>query len=59
MPFFPGNALEIGALWSIAVKDIPSFERYIAMLKIYYMDYRQVICFRFNYYELVMKAFAA
>lgn len=35
-----GNTLEIGALWSIANKDIPSFERYIAMLKIYYMDYR-------------------
>jgi len=31
--------LEIGALWSIRVKDIPSFERYIAQLKTYYHDY--------------------
>ncbi|XP_076040751.1 26S proteasome non-ATPase regulatory subunit 8-like [Oratosquilla oratoria] len=35
------NTLEFGALWSIYVKDVPSFERYIAMLKIYYMDYRE------------------
>ena len=40
MTIFSGNTLEIGALWSIANKDIPSFERYVAMLKIYYMDYR-------------------
>lgn len=35
-----GDILEIGAQWSIAVKDIPSFERYMAQLKCYYLDYR-------------------
>jgi 26S proteasome regulatory subunit N12 len=33
-----GDILEIGALWSIKAKDIPSFERYIAQLKTYYFD---------------------
>jgi len=33
------DVLEIGAHWSIAVKDIPSFERYMAQLKCYYFDY--------------------
>jgi 26S proteasome regulatory subunit N12 len=37
---FTGDILEIGAQWSIAVKDIPSFERYMAQLKCYYLDYR-------------------
>jgi 26S proteasome regulatory subunit N12 len=37
---FAGDILEIGAQWSIAVKDIPSFERYMAQLKCYYLDYR-------------------
>ncbi|KAG9285824.1 hypothetical protein G9A89_013249 [Geosiphon pyriformis] len=31
--------LEIGAYWSVRVKDIPSFERYIAQLHTYYSDY--------------------
>ncbi|CAH0393049.1 unnamed protein product [Bemisia tabaci] len=31
--------LEIGAQYSIATKNIPSFERYIAQLKSYYLDY--------------------
>jgi hypothetical protein len=35
-----GDILEIGAQFSIAVKDIPSFERYMAQLKCYYLDYR-------------------
>ncbi|KAK0046898.1 26S proteasome non-ATPase regulatory subunit 8 [Biomphalaria pfeifferi] len=35
------DILEIGALWSIASKDIPSFERYMAQLKCYYMDYNR------------------
>ncbi|KAI8926761.1 proteasome 26S subunit [Entophlyctis helioformis] len=35
--------LEIGALWSIRSKDIPSFERYIAQLKAYYVDYATVL----------------
>ncbi|XP_046383138.1 26S proteasome non-ATPase regulatory subunit 8-like [Ischnura elegans] len=34
------DVLEIGAQWSIAMKDIPSFERYMAQLKCYYLDYR-------------------
>lgn len=34
-----GEVLEIGAQWSIRVKDIPSFERYISQLKTYYSDY--------------------
>ncbi|KAG1674369.1 26S proteasome non-ATPase regulatory subunit 8 [Nymphon striatum] len=33
------DILEIGAQWSILKKDIPSFERYIAQLKCYYLDY--------------------
>jgi 26S proteasome regulatory subunit N12 len=35
-----GDILETGAQWSIAMKDIPSFERYMAQLKCYYLDYR-------------------
>ncbi|KAK1785281.1 hypothetical protein P4O66_018680 [Electrophorus voltai] len=34
------DVLEIGALWSILKKDIPSFERYLAQLKCYYFDYK-------------------
>ncbi|XP_013773839.1 LOW QUALITY PROTEIN: 26S proteasome non-ATPase regulatory subunit 8-like [Limulus polyphemus] len=34
------DILEIGAQWSIATKDIPSFERYLAQLKCYYLDYQ-------------------
>ena len=34
------DVLEIGALYSIKVKDIPSFERYLAQLKCYYFDYK-------------------
>lgn len=35
-----GDILEIGAQWSVAAKDIPSFERYMAQLKCYYFDYK-------------------
>jgi len=34
------DILEIGAQWSCAAHDIPSFERYLSMLKTYYMDYK-------------------
>ncbi|KAG9348378.1 hypothetical protein JZ751_002113 [Albula glossodonta] len=34
------DVLEIGALWSILKKEIPSFERYMAQLKCYYFDYK-------------------
>ncbi|KAI9145913.1 COP9 signalosome [Paraphysoderma sedebokerense] len=37
------EVLEIGALWSIRVKDIPSFERYMAQLKTYYTDYSKTL----------------
>ncbi|CAG0882083.1 unnamed protein product [Cyprideis torosa] len=36
------DILEIGTLWSVSVRDIPSFERYMAQLKSYYMDYDQL-----------------
>lgn len=35
--------LEIGAQWSIRSKNIPSFERYIKQLKVYYTDYKDYI----------------
>uniref|UniRef100_A0A6M2DGL0 26S proteasome non-ATPase regulatory subunit 8 n=1 Tax=Xenopsylla cheopis TaxID=163159 RepID=A0A6M2DGL0_XENCH len=34
------DILELGAQYSIAAKDIPSFERYMAQLKCYYFDYK-------------------
>jgi len=34
------DILEIGVEWSIAKKDISSFERYISQLKCYYLDYK-------------------
>lgn len=37
------NTLEIGALWSIENRDIPSFQRYIAQLKCYYFDYASLL----------------
>lgn len=33
------NTLEIGALWSIEMKNIPAFQRYVAQVKSYYFDY--------------------
>ena len=35
-----GDILEIGALWSTRVKDIPSFDRYFSQLQVFYADYR-------------------
>lgn len=37
------NTLEIGALWSIETRDIPSFQRYMAQLKCYYFDYAALL----------------
>jgi len=37
------STLEIGVQWSIAMKDVSSFERYMAMLKVYYTDFRDVL----------------
>ena len=49
MPLFTGDILEIGAQWAIAKKDIDAFERYMAQLKTYYLDYRycehSLLCF--------------
>jgi hypothetical protein len=36
---FKGEILEHGVLLSIQTKDIPSFERCVAQLKVYYFDY--------------------
>ena len=44
---FSGDVLEIGVQWSVAKKDIPSFERYISQLKCYYFDYRYHVYFCF------------
>lgn len=37
---FLGGTLEIGAQWAIEQKDTEGFERYMAQLKPYYLDYR-------------------
>uniref|UniRef100_A0A2P2I054 26S proteasome non-ATPase regulatory subunit 8 n=1 Tax=Hirondellea gigas TaxID=1518452 RepID=A0A2P2I054_9CRUS len=47
------NTLEIGAQWSVAKKDIPSFERYMSMLKVYYKDYKDSIVESCYMYELL------
>ncbi|KIM29433.1 hypothetical protein M408DRAFT_328705 [Serendipita vermifera MAFF 305830] len=33
------DILEIGAFWSIRVKDVPSFDRYFSQLQTFYSDY--------------------
>lgn len=40
---FIGDILEIGAQYSIATEDIPSFERYMSQLKCYYFDYKTAL----------------
>lgn len=40
--FFKGDVLEIGAQCSIAVCDIPAFERYMVQLKSFYFDFQYV-----------------
>jgi len=47
------NSLEIGARWSIAMKDIPSFERYMLMLKVYYKDFQSSLPESAHMYELL------
>jgi len=37
------DILEIGALWSIRTKDIPSFDRYFSQLQVFYTDYSSVL----------------
>lgn len=43
-----GDILEIGALYSVRVQNIPAFERYISQLAPYYRDYRCRILARFT-----------
>ncbi|ELU07645.1 hypothetical protein CAPTEDRAFT_162401 [Capitella teleta] len=35
------DILEVGAQWAIAKKDVEAFERYMAQLKCYYLDYKE------------------
>lgn len=35
-----GSILEVGAFYSLAIKDVKAFERYEAMLSVYYRDLR-------------------
>ncbi|EPZ34553.1 hypothetical protein ROZALSC1DRAFT_26785 [Rozella allomycis CSF55] len=37
------DVLELGALWSIRMKDIPSFERFYNQLKTFYHDYKTIM----------------
>lgn len=37
------DVLEIGVQYSILVKDIPAYERYMSQLKCYYYDYKKII----------------
>lgn len=34
------DVLEVGALWSIRVKDVKSFDRYVDLLRVFYNDLR-------------------
>uniref|UniRef100_A0A0A9XXZ0 26S proteasome non-ATPase regulatory subunit 8 n=1 Tax=Lygus hesperus TaxID=30085 RepID=A0A0A9XXZ0_LYGHE len=47
------DTLEIGAHWSIAAKNIPAFERYMAQLKCYYLDYKDQLPDSAFKYELL------
>jgi 26S proteasome regulatory subunit N12 len=38
-----GDVLEIGAFYSVKVKDIAAFERYMAQLYTFYLDYRYAV----------------
>jgi len=47
------DVLEIGVQWSIEKKDIPSFERYMSQLKVYYYDYSGVLPESPYHYQLL------
>lgn len=34
------DILEVGALWSIRMKDVKSFDRYVDLLRVFYNDLR-------------------
>uniref|UniRef100_A0A0W0FCE4 PCI domain-containing protein n=1 Tax=Moniliophthora roreri TaxID=221103 RepID=A0A0W0FCE4_MONRR len=40
---FKGDILEIGAIWSIRTKDVPSFDRYFSQLQTFYTDYSSIL----------------
>ncbi|PVF99951.1 putative 26S proteasome non-atpase regulatory subunit 8 [Serendipita vermifera] len=40
---FARDILEIGAFWSIRIKDVPAFDRYFSQLQTYYTDYQSVL----------------
>ncbi|ESK97561.1 26s proteasome non-atpase regulatory subunit 8 [Moniliophthora roreri MCA 2997] len=37
------DILEIGAIWSIRTKDVPSFDRYFSQLQTFYTDYSSIL----------------
>jgi len=37
------DILEMGALWSIRSKDVPSFDRYFSQLESFYVDYSSIL----------------
>jgi len=45
--------LEIGAQYSVEKKDVEAFERYMAYLKTYYMDYAKDLPESAKMYELL------
>lgn len=45
-----GGILEIGAQWAIEMRDADAFERYMAQLKPYYLDYRSLLSRHYNYF---------
>jgi len=47
------DVLEIGVQWSIEKKDIPSFERYMSQLKVYYYDYSGILPESPYHYQLL------
>jgi len=47
------DVMEIGALYSVHVKDVPAFERYMARLKTYYCDYADLLSDSAKKYELL------
>ena len=47
------DVLEIGAEYSVATKNIQSFERYMSQLKCYYFDYKDLIGESQNKYKLL------
>ena len=55
--YISGDILEIGAQWAIAKKDIEAFERYMAQLKTYYLDYRYGHCYTITDFMLCLFLF--